>query len=161
MTHGRRGEEARRSVGQTVAAPRRVEHPWSSVPDSRALEGQTGPGTRIVLPIAKTLLGRLPVAVLLGFPMMDPGVLYNAIFFSRAGARNFYHIPSDQLRLLRLPVFALGNLAVRLLLGHCSTHRPPQDDPFHVRFSASCPGHLGAGCSTWVLSASRRPSSGA
>jgi MFS family permease len=117
LTHGQE-HEAEASMRGIEAASIRDGQQISDVPDSAAItvrpEKEYG-----YLTLLRVIIHTYPErAVLGGTLMITQSFLYNAIFFTYALVlTKFYHVSNDAVPIYGL-VFAVGNLAGPLLLGH-------------------------------------------
>jgi MFS family permease len=117
LTHGR-PQEAEASMKRIEDAARRDGQYLAAVPDSAAItimpEREYG-----YLTLLRVILHTYPRRAILGGTLMiTQSFLYNAIFFTYALVlTKFYHVTDNAVPLYGL-VFAVGNLAGPLLLGH-------------------------------------------
>ncbi|WP_243226710.1 MFS transporter [Microbacterium sp. CIAB417] len=117
MTHGRE-EEAERGVDEIEERIRKEGKEIPPVDESKAIVVKEY-GRVPFLVIAKVLFRQYPRRTLVGVTMMvTQSFLYNAIFFTYALVlENFYDVPPASASQYFI-VFALGNLAGALVLGH-------------------------------------------
>ncbi|QEW04222.1 MFS transporter [Microbacterium lushaniae] len=117
MTHGRE-EEAERNVDEIEERIRNEGKTISPVDDAKAITVKEY-GQVPFLVIAKVLFRKYPRRTLVGVTMMvTQSFLYNAIFFTYALVlQNFYDTPPASAGQYFI-IFAVGNLAGALILGH-------------------------------------------
>ncbi|AVL98299.1 MFS transporter [Microbacterium paraoxydans] len=117
MTHGRE-EEAERNVDEIEERIRKEGKTIEPVDESKAITVKEY-GSVPFLVIAKVLFKKYPRRTLVGITMMvTQSFLYNAIFFTYALVlENFYDTPPASASQYFI-VFAVGNLAGALILGH-------------------------------------------
>lgn len=117
MTHGRE-EDAERNVDEIEERIRKEGKTFDPVDESKAITVKEY-GRVPFLTIAKVLFKKYPRRTFVGVTMMvTQSFLYNAIFFTYALVlENFYDTPPASASAY-LIIFAVGNLAGALVLGH-------------------------------------------